>query len=75
MPIYEYQCLDCGKKFDALRTMSQADSPIDCQTCDSPNTARKVTAAVGHSAGRRLAGGGNSGCGGCSGGNCGSCGH
>lgn len=25
MPIYEYRCQSCGKKFDALRLFSQAD--------------------------------------------------
>ena len=75
MPIYEYQCIDCGKKFEDLRSMSQADSPIECEKCGSMNTARKVTAAFGHSGGRAVAGGGGSGCGGCSGGSCGSCGH
>jgi putative FmdB family regulatory protein len=74
MPIYEYQCIDCGKKFDALRLMSQADVPIECEKCASLNTARKVTVAYGHSSGRVVAGdGGGSGCGGCSGGSCGSC--
>ena len=74
MPIYEYQCLDCGKKFEALRSMSQSDDPIGCEKCESMNTSRKVTAAFGHSGGRVVAGGGG-GCGNCSGGACGSCSH
>lgn len=76
MPIYEYQCIKCGKIFDALRTMSQADEPIPCQQCMSTKTRRKVSAAFAHSGGRVVAGGGNrSVCGSCSGGSCRSCGH
>jgi len=75
MPIYEYQCLDCGKKFDALRAMSQADAPIACEKCESMNTARKISAAYAHSGGRVVAGGGGSSCGGCSGGSCSTCSH
>jgi len=76
MPIYEYQCRDCGKRFDALRTMSNADAPIACERCEGKNTTRKVSAAFAHSGGRVVAGGGNGGgCGGCGGGSCGSCGH
>lgn len=76
MPIYEYQCYDCGERFDALRTMSQADAPIHCEYCDSMRTSRQVSAAYAHSSGRVVAGSGNgSGCGSCSGGTCASCGH
>jgi len=28
MPLYEYYCADCDIKFEALRRISQADSPI-----------------------------------------------
>ena len=28
MPIYEYACLDCGEKFETLRSMNEADTPI-----------------------------------------------
>ncbi len=76
MPIYEYRCIDCGKRFDALRSMSKADDPITCTNCESGNTKRQVSAAFAHSGGRVIAGGGNgSGCGSCSGGSCASCGH
>jgi putative FmdB family regulatory protein len=80
MPIYEYRCTDCGQQFDALRSMSKADAPIECEQCESLNTARLVSAAVAHCAGRNggdaVAGGRiGSGCGGCRGGSCSSCGH
>jgi putative FmdB family regulatory protein len=80
MPIYEYQCGDCGIKFDALRAISQADDPIACEHCNGTNTMRKVSAAFAHSSGsngsRIIAGGGNnSSCSGCSGGSCSTCGN
>ena len=79
MPIYEYQCADCGERFDALRSMSQADDPISCEQCDSMDTTRKVSAAFAHSVGgngsRVVAGGGNGrGCGSCSAKSCSTCG-
>ncbi len=33
MPIYEYRCMDCRKKFDLLRPMSQSMEPAECPTC------------------------------------------
>ncbi|HET91717.1 MAG TPA: zinc ribbon domain-containing protein [Chloroflexi bacterium] len=43
MPLYEYRCLDCQTSFDALRAMSDADSPIACPQCGSKNTGRKIS--------------------------------
>ena len=76
MPIYEYRCNDCQEHFDALRSMSKADVPIACESCESMNTSRQISAAYAHYSGRVVAGGGNgSSCGSCSGGSCSSCGH
>ncbi len=75
MPLYEYICQDCGKHFDTLRSMKDADNPIQCAHCDSQNTHRRsVSAFFAKSDGRTVAGSGHS-CGGCSGGNCSGCGH
>lgn len=43
MALYEYVCHDCHTKFDAFRSMSQADVPINCQKCDSLNTERALS--------------------------------
>jgi putative FmdB family regulatory protein len=77
MPIYEYKCLDCGLRFDALRSMKDADSVIACKACQSEQTTRKVSVFYANSGGRVVAGGGcgGGGCGGCTGGSCSSCGH
>jgi putative FmdB family regulatory protein len=76
MPIYEYLCLDCGKEFDALRSMSQADEPIRCERCQGERATRKISVFFAQSGGKVVAGGGNGGgCASCSGGSCASCGH
>ncbi len=75
MPIYEYFCADCKTKFEALRSFSKADEPIACQSCQSVQTARTVSAAFAHSGGRVVAGSSDSSaCGSCSGGSCSTCG-
>lgn len=74
MPVYEYICLDCGERFDALRSMAAADAPIACQGCSSQHTSRTISVFAAHSGGRVVAGGGSS-CGSCAGGACSSCSH
>jgi putative FmdB family regulatory protein len=74
MPIYEYVCLDCGKKFEALRLMKESDQPIECQTCKSFHVSRLLTLFNARSGGKSVAGNGG-GCAGCSGGSCANCGH
>ena len=52
MPIYEYQCQDCGGKLEKLQRMS--DDPLtDCPACGRSALKRLVSAA-----GFRLKGGG-----------------
>ena len=41
MPLYEYTCLTCDKKFDMLRSYKDADSPIACVSCLSIDTKRR----------------------------------
>lgn len=74
MPIYEYHCLDCGAKFDALRSFHEADEPIPCEKCNSFLTKRAISLCVSMSNGRVITSS-NSGCSSCSGGSCSSCGH
>ena len=52
MPIYEYQCQDCGEQLEKLQRMS--DDPLtDCPACGEAALKRLVSAA-----GFRLKGGG-----------------
>lgn len=54
MPLYEYICLDCRTRFDALRSIKDADAPIPCQTCQSGHTTRVISLFFAHSDGRAL---------------------
>lgn len=73
MPIYEYYCEDCHKKFDAMRPMSKADAPIECEHCHSRRTSRQLStfATPGQ---RGESGGSRSACASCSSHTCTSCG-
>jgi putative FmdB family regulatory protein len=33
MPIYEYWCDSCGKEFEQMRPMSEANEPAKCPAC------------------------------------------
>lgn len=47
MPIYEYQCTDCGHELEALQKFS--DAPLaDCPSCGKPSLRKKLTAAAFH---------------------------
>jgi putative FmdB family regulatory protein len=78
MPLYEYYCTDCETKFEALRPMSKADDPIQCQNCEGMRTSRALSRFAAHikggtSAATEHSHSTKSGCGGCGGGNCGHC--
>jgi putative FmdB family regulatory protein len=72
MPIYEYVCETCNRKFDALRSMKEADNPIPCKKCESLKTHRILSTCYTHGSQLTHSSSGG-GCGGCSGGSCSSC--
>lgn len=43
MPIYEFQCNQCGTVFDRLQKLSDPD-PTDCPNCQTPEISRRLTA-------------------------------
>lgn len=73
MPLYEYICQQCQKRFDALRPMSKADDAIACPHCGSTETRRAISlfAAIGSEG---VIAGAASSCASCSGASCASCG-
>lgn len=76
MPIYEFECTDCRQTFEVRRCFSDADNPVSCSRCESPNTHRMLSKFYSKSSGGSTsASAGHGGCGGCSGGSCGSCHH
>lgn len=43
MPLYEYRCRDCGKVFELLRPMSEADQNLECPGCHSSKIERQFS--------------------------------
>ncbi len=73
MPIYEYLCKDCGVRFEILRSIKDADTPIHCESCQGEHTQRTLSVFFAQSGSQIIAGGNSSGCAGCAGGTCSSC--
>jgi putative FmdB family regulatory protein len=40
VPIYEYECISCGKKFEMRRNVADSDSEIKCPKCGAENPRR-----------------------------------
>jgi len=45
MPIYEYQCSDCGHKLEALQKMND-DALTDCPQCQKSALVKQISAAA-----------------------------
>ncbi|MBI4904429.1 MAG: zinc ribbon domain-containing protein [Acidobacteria bacterium] len=43
MPMYEYRCEACGRKFEMLRRMSDADTNLICPQCESSQVQRQFS--------------------------------
>jgi putative FmdB family regulatory protein len=78
MPLYEYYCKTCAAPFEALRSMSQADSPANCPRCKQASAQRLISLFAAHArdsgGGSRVVAGGGA-CGSCAGGHCSTCSH
>jgi len=44
MPIYEYECLKCGERFELRRSMSESDLGVKCPRCGVENPRRVFSA-------------------------------
>ncbi len=40
MPVYEYQCEECGKTFEVLTKVSRMDDEKECPDCGSTKVKR-----------------------------------
>lgn len=52
MPIFEYKCNDCGKKFDVLHKSSTNLEEVICPDCQSKNSKKLLSsfsASMGNS--------------------------
>ncbi len=43
MPIYEYRCRDCGKSFEMIRSLKDADKDLKCPGCHSCTVERLLS--------------------------------
>ncbi|HEU5334509.1 MAG TPA: zinc ribbon domain-containing protein [Terriglobales bacterium] len=43
MPLYEYRCRKCGKTFEVLRRMQDADNDLQCPKCRSRKVERQFS--------------------------------
>lgn len=43
MPIYEYECTECGEKFELLRKLTDKDSEIKCPKCNKTAAKRVLS--------------------------------
>ena len=43
MPLYEYRCSGCGKVFEQLRRMQDADRGVVCPSCESERVERLLS--------------------------------
>jgi putative FmdB family regulatory protein len=46
MPIYEYECKECGEPFEKMVRFSEADFLPACPKCESKETRKKISAVV-----------------------------
>jgi putative FmdB family regulatory protein len=73
MPIYEYKCEGCGKHYEQIRRMTEADSNLECPDCRSSSVKRQLSSFAAHSGGGPQPGaptGGGCGMGACGSGRC-----
>ncbi len=43
MPLYDYQCRACGKSFELLRRIQDADRELECPDCGSDQIERLLS--------------------------------
>ncbi|MBM3745125.1 MAG: zinc ribbon domain-containing protein [Acidobacteria bacterium] len=46
MPLYEYRCKECGKRFELIRRFQDADGDLDCPHCQSEQVERQISSFI-----------------------------
>jgi len=75
MPIYEFRCEKCGRRFERLCPMGESGLNLECPVCGHPAPRRVMSgfAAGAGANGENGSGTSAGGCSGCAGGNCSTC--
>lgn len=64
MPIYEYQCRDCGHRFEVLQRMGESSEGVSCPECGRSQVDKQFsTFASASSSAFQASGGGGIGAG------------
>ena len=59
MPLYDYQCRNCGAEFDMLRSIKDDDSEVECPYCHEKDCEKKISlVASDYLSGGKCGGGG-----------------
>ena len=61
MPIYEYECVSCGERFELRRGMTDKDDEIVCLRCGTKKP-RRIFSAFGTGASESTAGSSSGSC-------------
>ena len=43
MPLYEYECQECGNRFETLRPVDGDDAEVRCPACGAGGVERKLS--------------------------------
>jgi putative FmdB family regulatory protein len=66
MPLYEYQCRDCGHRFEVLQRMGEGSERVSCPECGQSQVDKQFSTFASASSGAIQASGGSAigaGCG------------
>ena len=71
MPIYEFRCEKCGRRFEKLCALGESGQNLRCPECGSPAPKRVMSGFAAATGTETAAASG--GCSGCAGGSCSTC--
>ncbi len=54
MPIYEYDCQDCGARFDKLVFLTSQPKPVVCPECSSGQVSKRLSLIAPSGGGKTL---------------------
>ncbi len=57
MPLYEYRCVTCGRRFEVLRRLGQGSEGLACPECGRPEVEKEFSTFAGSVAGSGASGG------------------